>query len=146
MIKVTLSPTSDMKRAFHEISRAAQRSTVTKAARAGAKEVGLEARRLAPRSDKPKHPKGHAYKTIKWQLVDRWPDKAEFAIGPTSWGWYLGLHEVGTSRFAAQPFLRPALQTKEGAATEAAGDVFRQAVNEAAARAAQRARAAARRR
>lgn len=145
MITFTFSPnaTRDVKKAFQDLSRAGQRATVAKAARAGAREIMLEARRLAPRSKKPRHPKGHAYKTIKYVLVDRWPDRAEYAIGPTDWGWYLALHEVGTSRFRAQPHLRPALQTKAGAATAAAADVFRQAVAEAAARAAQRARAAA---
>lgn len=129
-----------IKLAFGEISRAAQRSTVSRAARAGAREVGLEARRLAPRSDRPTHPQGHAYKTIKWVQVERWPDRAVFQIGATDWGWYLWLHEVGTSRFAAQPWMQPALANKRQAAVSAAGDVFQDAVLTAARRAAARAR------
>lgn len=138
MIEAQIMRANSLKRVFEDISRASQRSTVTRAARAGAKELGLEMRRLAPRSKKPKHPKGHAYKTIKWTAVERWPDRATFAIGPTGWGWYLGLHETGTSRFAAQPFMRPALSNKMGAAIEATGDVFKDAVMEAARRAAAR--------
>lgn len=138
MITARLESPRKLKLAFEEISRASQRSTVTKAARAAAREVGLEMRRLAPRSVKPTHPQGHAYKTIKWVLLDRWPDRAEFGIGPTDWGWYLWLHEVGTSRFAAQPFMRPAVENKTGAAVSAAGDVFRDAVLDAARRVAMR--------
>lgn len=138
MITARLESPRKLKLAFEEISRASQRSTVTKAARAAAREVGLEMRRLAPRSVKPTHPQGHAYKTIKWVLVDRWPDRAEFSVGPTDWGWYLWLHEVGTSRFAAQPFMRPALASKTSVAVSAAGDVFKAAVLEAAQRVAMR--------
>lgn len=140
MIEARIDGPRRVRLAFSAISRAAQRSTVSKAARAAAREIGREARRLAPRSVRPTHPQGHAYKTIKWVQTERWPDRAVFQIGPTDWGWYLWLHEVGTSRFAAQPWMRPALQNKYRQAVEVAGDVFRDAVLEAARRAAARAR------
>lgn len=128
MMRVTIEGTKALQRRLEGMSRAAQRSTVRKAARAGARAVGLEARRRAPRSRRPRHPKGHAYKTIKWVEVESWPDKAEFAIGPTGHGWYLILHEVGTSRFAAQPHLRPALESQTGVAVEEMGVVFKEAI------------------
>lgn len=128
MMNVTIEGTNTLRRQLEGMSRAVQRSTVRRAARAGARAVGLEARRRAPRSKRPRHPKGHAYKTIKWVEVESWPDKAEFAIGPTGHGWYLILHEVGTSRFAAQPHLRPALESQTGRAVEEMGHVFRQAI------------------
>lgn len=128
MMQVTISGTRTLRRQLQGMSRAAQRGTVRRAARAGARAVGLEARRRAPRSKRPRHPKGHAYRTIRWIEVDSWPDRAEFAIGPTGHGWYLVLHEVGTSRFAAQPHLRPALASQTGVAVEEMGVVFREAI------------------
>ena len=52
----------------------------------------LEARRLAPRS-KTRHPKGHAYKTIKYVLRTD-GGSANTQSAPLT-GWYLALHEVG---------------------------------------------------
>lgn len=135
MLQVTLEGTKTLERQLQAMSRAAQRSTVRRAARAGARIVVSDARRRAPRSKKPRHPKGHAYKTIKATVVEAWPDRVVMAIGPTDWGWYLGLHETGTSRFAAQPFLRPALDAQQRRVTSDMGVVFREAVIQAAQRA-----------
>ena len=79
--------------------------------------------------------KGHAYKTIKWVLVDKWPDRATFTIGPTDWGFYLAFHETGTSKMPARPWLRPALDAVGQRAVQEAGDVFRESVLQAAKRA-----------
>jgi|SRR5690606_6409198 len=128
MMSVTIEGSKTLERQLREMTRAGQRATVRRAARAGAKAIGEEARRLAPRSQVPRHPKGHAYKTIRWVEEESWPDYARFAIGPTGWGWYLYLHEIGTRRFAAQPFLRPALESKKQVAVEEAGVVFREAI------------------
>jgi len=121
-------------RAFEAMRRNTQRSTVTKAARVAAKRIGEEARRRAPRHRPgPSHPdKGHAYRTIKWVLVDKWPDRATFAIGPTDWGFYLAFHETGTSKMPARPWLRPALDAVGQKAVQEAGDVFRESVLQAA--------------
>lgn len=135
MMTVTLEGTKSLERQLDAMSRAGQRGTVRRAARAGARAVGMEARRRAPRSVRPRHPKGHAYKTIRWGEVESWPDKAEFWIGPTDWGWYLALHEVGTSRFAAQPHLRPALESQRYKVTDEMGVVFKDAIIKAAMRA-----------
>src|SRR5690606_38209808 len=135
MLRVTLEGTKSLERQLQGMSRAAQRSTVRKAARAGARLVVTDARRRAPRSERPRHAQGHAYKTIKAVVVDAWPDRVEMAIGPTAWGWYLGLHEKGTSRFAAQPFLRPALEAQQRTVVSDMGVVFKDAVLEAAQRA-----------
>lgn len=135
MLQVTLEGTKSLQNQLRAMSRAAQRSTVRKAARAGARLIVRDARRRAPRSKKPRHPKGHAYKTIKAAVVDAWPDRVVMAIGPTDWGWYLGLHETGTSRFAAQPYLRPALDAQRRQVVDDMGVVFREAVLQAAQRA-----------
>lgn len=124
-------------RAFEAMRRNTQRAAVTRAARVAAKRIGEEARRRAPRHRPgPSHPdKGHAYKTIKWVLVDKWPDRATFAIGPTDWGFYLAFHETGTSKMPARPWLRPALDAVGARAVQEAGNVFREAVLQAAAKA-----------
>lgn len=140
MMTVTIEGVRTLRRQLEGMSRAAQRSTVRRAARAGARLVGMEARRRAPRSQRPRHPKGHAYRTIRWVEVDSWPDRAEFAIGPTGHGWYLILHEIGTSRFAAQPHLRPALEAVTGQAVDEMGVVFRDAIIERIQREARRKR------
>jgi len=124
-------------RAFEAMRRNTQRATVTKAARVAAKRIGEEARRRAPRHPGgPSHPgQGHAYKTIKWINVERWPDRATFAIGATDHGFYLNFHETGTVKMAARPWLRPALDAVGARAVQDAGDVFREAVLQAAAKA-----------
>jgi len=116
------------------MSRASQRATVTKAARVAAKRVGEEARRRAPRHPGgPGHPgPGHAYKAIKWINVERWPDRATFAIGATDHGFYLNFFETGTVKLAPRPWLRPALDAVAPQAVQEAGDVFREAVLQAA--------------
>src|SRR5690625_1245728 len=134
MMTVTLEGTKSLERQLQAMTRAGQRGTVRRAARAGARTVGMEARRRAPRSVRPRHPKGHAYKMIRWGEVESWTDKAEFWVGPIGWGWYLWLHEVGTSRFAAQPFMRPSLETKTTEITTNMGDVFRESIVTAAMR------------
>lgn len=133
---MTVTGPRTLERQLRAMSRAGQRGTVRRAARRGARVIGMEARRLAPRSKGgPRHPQGHAYRTIKWQEVESWPDKAVFTIGPTGHGWYLMLHEVGTSRFAAQPHLRPALESQRGVAVDEMGVVFKDAITTAAMRA-----------
>lgn len=135
MLQITMEGSKSLKRQLEAMTRAGQRSTVRRAARAGARAVGLEARRLAPRSRVPRHPKGHAFKMIRWKEVDSWPEKAEFAVGPSGWGWYLGLHETGTSRFPAQPFLRPAMDSQRQLAVNEMGVVFKDSILKAAQRA-----------
>src|SRR5690606_30252376 len=85
------------------------------------------ARRRAPRHPGgPSHPgKGHAYRTIKWINVERWPNRATFAIGATDWGFYLNFHETGTYKMPARPWLRPALDAVGARAVQEAGDVAR---------------------
>ncbi len=124
-------------RTFEAMRRNTQRSAVTKAARVAAKRIGEEARRRAPRHPGgPSHPgQGHAYRTIKWLNVERWPDRATFAIGATDHGFYLNFHETGTYKMPARPWLRPALDAVAPQAVQDAGNVFREAVLEAAAKA-----------
>ena len=121
-------------RQFGEMRKASRRATVTRAARAAARMIGQEARRRAPRAaGGPTHPgKGHAYKTIKWVLIEKWPDRAVFSIGATDWGFYLNFHETGTYKMPARPWLRPALDAVGARAVQEAGDVFRNAVLQAA--------------
>jgi len=124
-------------RQFGEMRKGSQRATVTRAARVAAKRIGEEARRRAPRHPGgPSHPgQGHAYRTIKWLLVERWPDRATFAIGATGHGFYLNFHETGTYKMPARPWLRPALDAVAPQAVQDAGNVFRESVLEAAAKA-----------
>src|SRR5690606_2355824 len=98
-------------RVFEGMHLGTQRATVARAARVAAKRIGEEARRRAPRHPGgPSHPgQGHAYRTIKWINVERWPDRATFAIGATGHGFYLNFHETGTYKMPARPWLRPAL-------------------------------------
>jgi|SRR5690606_10501165 len=123
-------------RAFEAMRRGTQRATVTRAARVAAKRIGEEARRRAPRHPGgPSHPgQGHAYRTIKWITMERWPDRATFAIGATGHGFYLNFHETGTYKMPARPWLRPALDAVAPQAVQDAGKVFREAVLQAAAR------------
>jgi len=124
-------------RQFEEMRKGSQRATVARAARVAAKRIGEEARRRAPRHPGgPSHPgQGHAYRTIKWLPVERWPDRATFAIGATGHGFYLNFHETGTYKMPARPWLRPALDAVAPQAVQDAGNVFREAVLEAAAKA-----------
>jgi len=124
-------------RVFEGMRRNTQRATVTRAARVAAKRIGEEARRRAPRHPGgPSHPgQGHAYRTIKWINVERWPDRATFAIGATGHGFYLNFHETGTYKMPARPWLRPALDAVGARAVQEAGDVFREAVLQSAAKA-----------
>lgn len=129
-----LSGDKSLERQLKAMSRASRRSTVTKAARRGARTLGEEMRRRAPKAEGgPTHPsKGHAAKTIKWVLVEKWPDRAIFAIGPTDWGFYLAFFEHGTVKMAAQPWMRPALDAVGDDAIAETGEVFREAVVKAA--------------
>jgi|SRR5690625_1436876 len=135
MLEITMSGNKTLERQLRDMTRAGQRGTVRRAARAGARAVAMRARQLAPRSQVPRHPKGHAYKMIKWWETDSWPDRATFAVGAQGWGWYLWLHEVGTSKFAAQPHLRPALEEQRGHVADEMGVVFKEAIIQAVERA-----------
>lgn len=62
---------------------------------------------LAPRGVGPTH----AYTFIQAGL-DRdasRPTNVEYAVGPTGPGWYLTLHETGTQKMPASPFMVPAM-------------------------------------
>jgi len=68
---------------------------------------------LAPRGIGPTH----AYQFIAAGL-DRdasSPSNVEYAVGPTGPGWYLTLHETGTWKMPASPFMVPAMIAGESA-------------------------------
>jgi HK97 gp10 family phage protein len=72
------------------------------------------ARRLAPRAPRPSHGPQHAAETITMAPVDG-PAFATVAVGPGPAGWYLRFAELGTSKQAARPWLRPAFDANLGA-------------------------------
>lgn len=93
------------------------------AAESAALVVRDEARRLAPRSKKGSHGKqpGHLSRNID-HTVRADPKIANARVGPNESAWYGMFPELGHPR--AQPFLRPAFDTKLADALRAAGNAI----------------------
>lgn len=53
---------------------------------------------------------------LRSNIVTEWDEKAQVAkVGPTMNAFYGSFQEFGTSRHAAQPFMRPAMDSSESA-------------------------------
>lgn len=72
--------------------------------------VAQEAKARAPRAAGAGHAGGgaHAADSITYKVS---PDRRAITVrvGATNAGWYLGFHEIGTSKMAAHPWLRPVI-------------------------------------
>jgi HK97 gp10 family phage protein len=85
---------------------------------AAARVIRDEARAIAPRSaETPPH--GHLADHIGMEVVQRTAAGCVVHIGPDERHFHGRFVENGTSKMAAQPFLRPALDNKEREALEA---------------------------
>ena len=113
-------------RRFAALQREAQGVVLSGAAVAGAVVVRDEAARLAPRLT------GRGAENIDIESVKTSRTLATVNIGYNKTkAWWLRFQELGTKFHAAQPHLRPALDTKRGEAVASVGRVLQLGINAA---------------
>jgi HK97 gp10 family phage protein len=95
-----------------------------KAAEAGANVIAEEAKRLAPRDS------GDLAEGIHAEPGRIQQGRAQYNIGFGKHEWYGQFVELGTEHSAAQPFLRPAFDTKAEEAKDKVGEVLRDALKD----------------
>jgi len=95
-----------------KISRTASGRALRQAAKQGAEIIVQEAKRRAPVDT------GTLRKSIRSKFGKRSSDSVTVEIGPSSKAYYGYFVEFGTSRMAAQPFLRPAIDEHKQRAAE----------------------------
>ena len=109
------------------LERNAQRTILSRAVAAGAVIIRDEARKLAPRDPASKV---HAADAILSRRKKVSRTRALFEIGYSKKkAWYLRFAELGTKFHAAQPHLRPAMDTKKEAAVREVGRVLKDGID-----------------
>jgi len=111
-----------LERALRELPVRIQNKVARKALRAGAKVIGDEARARVAVSSERTRPGRHLRDTIKVRAMKRSRAKfgfnvqtgrrIELGIPPDEKSYYPFSLEYGTAKAAAQPYMRPALETK----------------------------------
>ena len=104
---------------------AIKRGRLEYATLAGARVISYEAERLAPKDT------GRAAKTIRARLVASRPGEAVVQVGPSSRGYYLYYHEMGTRHMIARPFLTPAFDHKQAEAIRTMADHYKRSLDRA---------------
>jgi HK97 gp10 family phage protein len=94
------------------------------AAEAGAAVIAEEAARLAPKNT------GALAEGIQVKAARIQQGRAQINVGISRDEWYGKLVELGTEKMAAQPFLRPAFDTKKEDAVKAVADALRDALQD----------------
>jgi HK97 gp10 family phage protein len=87
------------------------RSAIREASIAGATPLHDEAERIAPRGNDARG-LGHLADHIEMQVTKATATQCQIRIGPDADHWYGRFPETGTVKMAAQPYLRPAADTK----------------------------------
>lgn len=101
----------------------AVREALPEAVAAGARPIAEEARRRAPRD------RGDLVESIDDKPVAAKGNSATHAV--VAGEFYSAFHEYGTSKMRAQPFMRPAADTKKGEARVEIEGVVNEAISKA---------------
>ena len=117
-----------LKKKLESLNRTARGRALRKAAKAGAEEVVKEAKRRVPVDT------GKTQKHIRSWFTERKSESVTVAVGVTAKS---RVHvarflETGTSKMAARPFLRPAIEEKQRQAVEATHETMVEEVLEEA--------------
>lgn len=118
----------ELREKFALLKDGTQRSVIRRALRDAGEVVRAEAERLAPYdgdSDGP-HLKDNLLTRVRVGM-----DEQSVSIGFDKKVYHGQFQELGTSRHGPQPFLRPALDAKQGEAIERVADVLTEQVNKA---------------
>ena len=113
--------TADLMKAFQRLEHAVSKQVMTEALLDAAEPMRSEAAAQAPRSDTPPHLADNivvAPTRFGTNGKEVGPDVAAVAIGPSlqPGNFFYGMfQEFGTSRHAAQPFMRPAFDSQRRA-------------------------------
>jgi HK97 gp10 family phage protein len=131
MIQVQFKLDGDKKLAenLKKINRTAQGRALREAAKQGAEVIVQEAKRRAPVDT------GTLRDSIRSKFVKRRSDSVTVEIGPGPKGYYGYFLEFGTSKMAARPFLRPAMDECNQRAAEETQHTMVEAVLEEVAKA-----------
>lgn len=108
----------ELSKALEELGGRDALKAIRAGVRAGAAIIGKEARSRAPVDT------GELRRGIKWQASRSRssPTEITFVIGPVEDVFYGMFLELGTSKVAARPFLRPAIEAKSRQAVDAVRD------------------------
>lgn len=118
----------ELREQFARLKDSTQRAVVRRALRAGVVPVKEEAERLAaydPASDGP-HLRDNLL--VRTRISS---EEMSASLGFDRRVFHGQFVELGTQHMPAQPFLRPALDTKQGVAIEAIADVLRDSIGRA---------------
>lgn len=121
---VELEGADDLLAALKKLGDRTTGLLLKQAAEKGAQIIADEAKVLAPKDE------GDLSEGIKAEANRQQQGRSTFDVGFGKAEWYGRLHELGTDNIPAQPFLRPALETKAEEATEAIEDMLRDALKE----------------
>lgn len=130
MTAVRVRGLDSLQRRLAQIEREMDRA-LPDAAVAGANVIRDEARAIGERVAMSERPGGHMVRGIRTFRPERIPSGVRVAIGVQRRLWYGVFPEFGTSRMAARPFMRPALDSKAREAEQAFAERMRQALRQA---------------
>lgn len=126
----TVRITSDLRRAISRIDAELERA-LPDAAVAGANVIRDEARAIGERVAMSDRPGGHMVHGIRTFRPERIPEGVRVVIGVKPKLWYGVFPEFGTSRMAARPFMRPALDSQRDEAQRVFAEHMRRALRRA---------------
>lgn len=126
MIAVRVTGLAGMEHVLEAIPAELQETHLLGAMATAAEPVAAAARALAPRADEPTHPKvGPGADSIRvWKLPPEPTRPPTVAVTYDQRHYYMGWQELGSSRHAAQPFLRPAQEADGGAFVHRTGEAM----------------------
>lgn len=124
--RIKLSGDKELERNLKKITRAAKGRALRKAAKAGAEPIVQEAKRRVPVDT------GKTQQHIRSWVARRSSDSVTVSVGVTakSRAHVARYLELGTSKMAARPFLRPAIDEKQRKAAEETQQTMAEAVLE----------------
>jgi HK97 gp10 family phage protein len=121
---IRLEGADALNKALRDVGARAGGLVLRRAAEAGGAVIKQEAQRLAPVDE------GDLRDGITAEPGRLQQGRAQINVGVGKNEWYGKLVELGTEKMAAQPFLRPAFDTKAEEATEAVRDVLRDSLKD----------------
>lgn len=121
---VHLDGAEELNQALRTVGHRTTGLFLKKAAQAGADVIAAEAKVLAPVDE------GDLAASIHTKPGRLQQGRAQFDVRIGKNEWYGKLVELGTDKMAAQPFLRPAFDSKQAEAEKAIADVLRDALSE----------------
>jgi len=119
---VYLEGFDELDAALKEVGNRTTGLLLKQAVQVGAQPIVDEAKRLAPKRT------GALAESIQQQDGKMQQGRANIDVSYGRKRWYGGLIERGTSKMAAKPYLRPALEAKAQEATDAIGAFLRDAL------------------